>query len=161
MCVTRFIGGGASSVSINLVGGSISDLYRTEKERYWFIQFHIDGQLIKYLQINPNVYLWMDFSSWYVLRINTVWISSARLTDQPQTKTSTNQIRVPGIALGPFIGGAIQRNLNWRWIYYIQIIFNVCAQDNRLRNYTDMILGWMSSHLLAPPQRDSWRCDSR
>lgn len=32
---------------------------------------------------------------------------------------------VLGIALGPFIGGAIQRNLNWRWIYYIQIIFNV------------------------------------
>ncbi|KAI4724877.1 putative multidrug transporter [Aureobasidium sp. EXF-10728] len=31
---------------------------------------------------------------------------------------------VVGIALGPFIGGAIQRNLNWRWIYYIQIIFN-------------------------------------
>lgn len=31
---------------------------------------------------------------------------------------------VVGIALGPFIGGAIQRNLNWRWIYWIQIIFD-------------------------------------
>ncbi|TID15304.1 MFS general substrate transporter [Venturia nashicola] len=31
---------------------------------------------------------------------------------------------VVGIALGPFIGGAIQRNLDWRWIYYIQIALN-------------------------------------
>lgn len=37
----------------------------------------------------------------------------------------TDRICMLGIALGPFIGGAIQRNLNWRWIYYIQIIFNV------------------------------------
>ena len=29
---------------------------------------------------------------------------------------------VVGIALGPFIGGAIQSGLNWRWIYWIQII---------------------------------------
>ncbi|KAG9836457.1 putative multidrug transporter, partial [Aureobasidium melanogenum] len=75
MVVTRFIGGGASSVSINLVGGSISDLYRTEKER----------------SIPMSIFGWTS---------------------------------VVGIALGPFIGGAIQRNLNWRWIYYIQIIFN-------------------------------------
>lgn len=32
---------------------------------------------------------------------------------------------VVGIALGPFIGGAIQSGLNWRWIYYIQIIYCV------------------------------------
>ncbi|KAH0296332.1 putative multidrug transporter, partial [Aureobasidium melanogenum] len=75
MVVTRFIGGGSSSVSINLVGGSISDLYRTEKER----------------SIPMSIFGWTS---------------------------------VVGIALGPFIGGAIQRNLNWRWIYYIQIIFN-------------------------------------
>ncbi|TIA26952.1 putative multidrug transporter [Aureobasidium pullulans] len=75
MVVTRFIGGGASSVSINLVGGSISDLYRTEKER----------------SIPMSIFGWTS---------------------------------VVGIALGPFIGGAIQRNLNWRWIYWIQIIFN-------------------------------------
>lgn len=31
---------------------------------------------------------------------------------------------VIGIALGPFIGGAIQRNLDWRWIYYIQLAFD-------------------------------------
>lgn len=31
---------------------------------------------------------------------------------------------VVGIALGPFIGGAIQRNLNWRWIFYIQLAFD-------------------------------------
>lgn len=31
---------------------------------------------------------------------------------------------VVGIALGPFVGGAIQRNLDWRWIYYIQLAFD-------------------------------------
>ncbi|KAK3078329.1 hypothetical protein LTS18_007787, partial [Coniosporium uncinatum] len=31
---------------------------------------------------------------------------------------------VVGIALGPFIGGAIQRNSDWRWIYYIQLAFD-------------------------------------
>ena len=29
---------------------------------------------------------------------------------------------VVGIALGPLVGGAIQSRLNWRWIYWIQII---------------------------------------
>ncbi|KAK5175609.1 uncharacterized protein LTR77_000748 [Saxophila tyrrhenica] len=29
---------------------------------------------------------------------------------------------VVGIVLGPFIGGAIQSGLNWRWIYWIQLI---------------------------------------
>ncbi|CAD0110080.1 unnamed protein product, partial [Aureobasidium uvarum] len=72
MVVTRFIGGGASSVSINLVGGSISDLYRTEKER----------------SIPMSIFGWTSV-----------------------------------------VGGAIQRNLNWRWIYYIQIIFNETRGD--------------------------------
>lgn len=31
---------------------------------------------------------------------------------------------VVGIALGPLVGGAIQRNLNSRWIFYIQLAFN-------------------------------------
>lgn len=31
--VTRFIGGGASSVAINLIGGSISDVWRGDKAR--------------------------------------------------------------------------------------------------------------------------------
>lgn len=34
---------------------------------------------------------------------------------------------VVGIALGPFIGGAIQTNdttINWHWIYWIQLIFD-------------------------------------
>lgn len=75
MIVTRFIGGGASSVSINIVGGSIADIWKGAKDRS--LPMSIFGM------------------------------------------TS-----VVGIALGPFIGGAIQRNLNWRWIYIIQIIFN-------------------------------------
>ncbi|KZF22902.1 MFS general substrate transporter [Xylona heveae TC161] len=75
MIVTRLIGGGASSVSINIVGGTISDIWKGPKERS--IPMSIFGM------------------------------------------TS-----VIGIALGPFIGGAIQRNLDWRWIYYIQIIFD-------------------------------------
>ncbi|KAL1301638.1 hypothetical protein AAFC00_005861 [Neodothiora populina] len=73
--VTRFIGGGASSVSINIVGGTITDIWKGPNERS--LPMSIFGM------------------------------------------TS-----VVGIALGPFIGGAIQRNLNWRWIYYIQIIFD-------------------------------------
>ena len=33
LVVTRFFGGGASSVSINLVGGSITDIWKGEKDR--------------------------------------------------------------------------------------------------------------------------------
>jgi hypothetical protein len=29
---------------------------------------------------------------------------------------------VIGIALGPFVGGAAQTHLNWRWIYWVQLI---------------------------------------
>ncbi|KAI9832760.1 MAG: hypothetical protein M1819_003980 [Sarea resinae] len=75
MVVTRFFGGGASSVSINIVGGTISDIWKGPDERS--IPMSIFGM------------------------------------------TS-----VIGIALGPFVGGAIQRNLYWRWIYYIQLIFD-------------------------------------
>ncbi|ODN92741.1 multidrug transporter [Cryptococcus wingfieldii CBS 7118] len=78
MIVTRFFGGGASSVSINIVGGTIADIWKGPKERS--IPMSIFGM------------------------------------------TS-----VVGIALGPFIGGAIQTNhstLNWHWIYWMQLIFD-------------------------------------
>ncbi|KAJ5926407.1 hypothetical protein N7516_008180 [Penicillium verrucosum] len=78
LVVTRFFGGGASSVSINIVGGSISDVWLGDHARS--LPMSIFG-----------------FTS------------------------------VVGIALGPFIGSAIvqiQRSEPWRWIFYIQIIYN-------------------------------------
>ncbi|CAI7586491.1 unnamed protein product [Penicillium pancosmium] len=78
LVVTRFFGGGASSVSINIVGGSISDVWFGEKARS--LPMSIFG-----------------FTS------------------------------VVGIALGPFIGSAIvqiPRSEPWRWIFYVQIIYN-------------------------------------
>ncbi|KAJ5937595.1 hypothetical protein N7454_003937 [Penicillium verhagenii] len=78
LVVTRFFGGGASSVSINIVGGSISDV-------------------------------------WYGNEARSLPMSLFGFTS------------VVGIALGPFVGGAIQ-TINkadpWRWIFYIQIIYN-------------------------------------
>ncbi|KAF2763865.1 putative MFS multidrug transporter [Teratosphaeria nubilosa] len=73
LVVTRFFGGGASSVSINLVGGSITDIWKGERDRS--LPMSIFGM------------------------------------------TS-----VIGIALGPFVGGAIISGLNWRWIYWVQLI---------------------------------------
>lgn len=73
LIVTRFFGGGASSVSINIVGGTITDIWRGEKARS--IPMSIFGM------------------------------------------TS-----VIGIALGPFVGGAAQTHLSWRWIYWVQLI---------------------------------------
>ncbi|KAL1954785.1 hypothetical protein VTO42DRAFT_733 [Malbranchea cinnamomea] len=78
MVVTRFFGGGASSVSINIVGGTISDVWAGSKGRS--LPMSIFG-----------------FTS------------------------------VVGIALGPFVGSAIQeirKPDSWRWIWYIQIIYN-------------------------------------
>ncbi|CAG8036432.1 unnamed protein product [Penicillium olsonii] len=78
LVVTRFFGGGASSVSINIVGGSISDIWLGEHARS--LPMSIFG-----------------FTS------------------------------VAGIALGPFIGSAIvqiPRTEPWRWIFYVQIIYN-------------------------------------
>ncbi|KAJ5998269.1 hypothetical protein N7451_006079 [Penicillium sp. IBT 35674x] len=78
LVVTRFFGGGASSVSINIVGGSISDVWLGNKARS--LPMSIFG-----------------FTS------------------------------VVGIALGPFIGSAIvqiHKSEPWRWIFYIQIIYN-------------------------------------
>lgn len=66
LVITRFFGGGASSVSINIVGGTITDIWKTDKDR-------------------------------------SVPMSIFGMTS------------VVGIALGPFIGSAIQRNMNWRW----------------------------------------------
>ncbi|BCS23622.1 putative MFS multidrug transporter [Aspergillus puulaauensis] len=76
--VTRFFGGGASSVSINIVGGSISDV-------------------------------------WYGDKARSLPMSLFGFTS------------VVGIALGPFIGSAIVQIPKvdpWRWIFYIQIIYN-------------------------------------
>lgn len=83
LVVTRFFGGGASSVSINIVGGSISDVWKGDKARS--LPMSLFG-----------------FTS------------------------------VAGIALGPFVGSAIVQirkpnvglDAPWRWIYYIQIIYN-------------------------------------
>lgn len=78
LVVTRFFGGGASSVSINIVGGSIADVWKGDQQRS--IPMSLFG-----------------FTS------------------------------VVGIALGPFIGAAIVQAPqadSWRWIYYIQIIYN-------------------------------------
>ncbi|CBF78312.1 hypothetical protein AN8621.2 [Aspergillus nidulans FGSC A4] len=78
LVVTRFFGGGASSVSINIVGGSISDVWHGDKARS--LPMSLFG-----------------FTS------------------------------VVGIALGPFIGSAIvqiHKNDPWRWIFYVQIIYN-------------------------------------
>lgn len=78
MVVTRFFGGGASSVSINIVGGSIADIWKGDQQRS--LPMSIFG-----------------FTS------------------------------VAGIALGPFVGSAIiqiRRTDPWRWIFYIQIIYN-------------------------------------
>lgn len=82
LVVTRFFGGGGSSVAINLVGGSIADVWRGDKARS--LPMSLFG-----------------FTS------------------------------VAGIALGPFVGAAIQTidtsgdiNSPWRWIFYVQIIVN-------------------------------------
>ena len=78
LVVTRFFGGGASSVSINIVGGSISDVWLGDKARS--LPMSLFG-----------------FTS------------------------------VIGIALGPFVGSAIQaihKKDPWRWIFYVQIIYN-------------------------------------
>lgn len=74
----RQFGGGASSVSINIVGGSIADVWKGDKARS--LPMSLFG-----------------FTS------------------------------VAGIALGPFIGSAIlqiNKTQAWRWIFYIQIIYN-------------------------------------
>ncbi|KAK5948170.1 hypothetical protein OHC33_010823 [Knufia fluminis] len=76
--VTRFFGGGGSSVAINIVGGSIADVWRGDAARS--LPMSIFG-----------------FTS------------------------------VAGIALGPFVGSVIvqiNKTDPWRWIFYIQIIFN-------------------------------------
>ncbi|GES60168.1 MFS general substrate transporter [Aspergillus terreus] len=78
LVVTRFFGGGASSVAINIVGGSISDVWWGDKAR-------------------------------------SIPMSLFGLTS------------VIGIALGPFMGSAIlaiNKSSPWRWIFYIQIIYN-------------------------------------
>lgn len=74
---TRFFGSGASSVAINLVGGTLTDIWKGEAER-------------------------------------SMPMSIFGMTS------------VVGIALGPFIGGAIQHGLEWHWIYWIQIIVDAC-----------------------------------
>jgi len=90
MISTRFFGGGASSVAINLVGGSIADIWKGPKG-----EFPSLGKLTIERSIPMSIF---------------------------------GMTSVVGIALGPFIGGAIQTNqttLNWHWIYWIQLI--VCG----------------------------------
>ncbi|CAK1364949.1 unnamed protein product [Cercospora beticola] len=76
--ITRFFGGGASSVAITIVAGTITDIWKGDRARS-----------------TPMAVFGMT--------------------------------SVVGIALGPFVGGAIQSSstLSWRWIYYIQIIYCV------------------------------------
>lgn len=66
MVITRFFGGGFSSVSINIVGGTISDIW-----------------------------------------------AGAEARSMPMSLFSFTS--VAGIALGPFIGGAIREGPNWHW----------------------------------------------
>jgi len=73
MVVVRFFGGGASSVVINCVGGTITDIWETDGDR-------------------------------------SVPMSLYGMTS------------VVGIALGPFVGGAIQRNLDWRWCVTLALL---------------------------------------
>lgn len=75
MVVCRLFGGGASSVAINIVGGTISDIWQGAKDRS--LPMALFG-----------------FTS------------------------------VIGIALGPFVGAAITTHLSFRWIYWIQMIYN-------------------------------------
>ncbi|QDS74989.1 hypothetical protein FKW77_005424 [Venturia effusa] len=75
MIIVRFLGGGASSIIINCVGGTITDIWETAGSRSFPMSLY-------------------------------------------------GMTSVVGIALGPFVGGAIQKDLNWRWIYYIQIAIN-------------------------------------
>ncbi|RAL61083.1 hypothetical protein DID88_010424 [Monilinia fructigena] len=74
MVVCRFFGGGASSVAINIVGGTISDVWRGPQQR-----------------------------------------------SLPLSLFGTTS--VIGIALGPFVGGAITSTyLSFRWIYWVLLI---------------------------------------
>jgi MFS family permease len=75
LVVTRFFGGGASSVSINIVSGTLTDIWKTDKDR-------------------------------------SVPMSIFGMTS------------VIGIALGPFVGGATQTHLSWRWIYWVCWVLN-------------------------------------
>ena len=77
LIVTRFFGGGASSVSINIVSGTLTDIWKGDRERS--IPMSIFGM------------------------------------------TS-----VIGIALGPFVGGATQTHLDWRWIYWVCYVSRSC-----------------------------------
>jgi len=91
MVTTRFFGGGASSVAINLVGGSIADIWKGPKGK----SVVLAGELTSERSIPMSIF---------------------------------GMTSVVGIALGPFIGGAIQTNqdpLNWHWIFWIQLI--VCG----------------------------------
>ncbi|TGO45286.1 hypothetical protein BCON_0405g00050 [Botryotinia convoluta] len=74
MVVCRFFGGGASSVAINIVGGTISDVWKGPQQR-----------------------------------------------SLPLSLFGTTS--VIGIALGPFVGGAITSTyLSFRWIYWVLLI---------------------------------------
>jgi MFS family permease len=73
MVICRFFGGGASSVAINIFGGTISDVWKGPEPR-----------------------------------------------SLPMSLFGTSS--VVGIALGPFVGGAVTTHLSFRWIYWILLI---------------------------------------
>jgi hypothetical protein len=63
MITTRFFGGGASSVAINLVGGSIADIWKGPKGEY--IVFHEACDKPNVRTKYPNEYLRYDLGSRY------------------------------------------------------------------------------------------------
>lgn len=73
MVVCRFFGGGASSMAINIVGGTISDVRKGAQQRSLSMALFGTTSVI-------------------------------------------------GIALGPFVGGAITTHLSFRWIHLVLLI---------------------------------------
>ncbi|KAI9769577.1 MAG: hypothetical protein M1835_006693 [Candelina submexicana] len=75
---------------------------------------------------------------------------------------------VVGIALGPFIGATIERNLTWRWIYHIQLIFDSSCVPFFLliirETKTDFILAHQAKRKSGPDTRSfstRWTARSR
>lgn len=102
MITTRFFGGGASSVAINLVGGSIADIWKGPKGTLSTCPYHLTDNMSTGMMMKLTLY-----------------------AERSIPMSIFGMTSVVGIALGPFIGGAIQTNtgtLNWHWIYWIQLI---------------------------------------
>jgi len=92
LVVTRFFGGGASSVAINLVGGTISDIWDSEKARSLPMSLFGEYNIIYPVRSPRHEYSLLIVSGF----------------------TS-----IAGIALGPFVGSAIvqlNKHNPWRWV---------------------------------------------